>query len=270
MSDRAVAPRTGRGHDLGAWPPPPPDPGPRGAVVVRLAVGMVVLTAAMLAVGLAITRLDALSGVRAWDASIESWWAAHRTPTLDSLTHVGSSLSDTVTAVVVTVVAVLALRAWLGRWYESVVVVVSIGGELLYFLVLTAVVGRHRPDVPHLDPAPPTSSYPSGHVGAAVALYVCLAFLVARYARNRVVAAVVPVLLCLVPFVVAVSRMYRGMHFPTDVLMGAVGGLAWLAVVLRVLMTGEPRGDVELATEPEPEERTVDVRVLPSSPRTSS
>lgn len=34
------------------------------------------------------------------------------------------------------------------------------------FVTVSAVIGRARPDVPHLDPAPPTSSYPSGHVGA--------------------------------------------------------------------------------------------------------
>ena len=241
MSENLTSTRGRQAHAADRWPPPHPDPGPRISVVARLATGMVVLTAVMLAIGLTLTRLDALSGVRAWDARVEVWWAEHRTTTWNTLSHVGSSMSDTVTAVCVTVVAVVVLRLWLGRWYESWVLVVSIGGELLYFLVLTAVVGRQRPDVPHLDAAPPTSSYPSGHVGAAVALYVLLAVVVRRYARTSLVRVALPPLLCLVPFVVAASRMYRGMHFPTDVLFGAVGGLAWLCVVLAVLLPRTPR-----------------------------
>ena len=48
------------------------------------------------------------------------------------------------------------------------------------------------------------------------------------------------VALCLVPVAVGVSRLYRGMHFPTDVVAGAIGGGLWLLVVLLTLM---PRHD---------------------------
>lgn len=134
------------------WPPARPQPGSVGGVAARLTLGMLVVTALMLALGFALTRAAMFAGVRAWDAEVERWWYAHRTPTFDAVTHYGSSMADTITAIVVTTVGALALRAWLGRWYESLVLVIAIGGELLYFLALTALVGRHRPDVPNLDP----------------------------------------------------------------------------------------------------------------------
>ena len=68
-------------------------------------------------------------------------------------------------------VLTVALRLWLGRWRESWTLPTPLVGELLAFLVVTAVVNRPRPGVPHLDAAAPTSSFPSGHTAPAVALY---------------------------------------------------------------------------------------------------
>lgn len=200
-----------------------------------LVAGMLALTVLLLAIGLALTRWSALAGVREWDQSVAEWWVSVRTPSLDSLTHIGSSLSDTPVAIAVTVVVFFLLRLLTHRWTASLVVLAAIFGELLYFLVLTSGVGRERPDVPRLDAAPPTSSYPSGHTGAAVALYICLAVIVWRYVGNRLLAAPLILVLCLVPVAVGLSRMYRGMHFGTDVMFGALGGLLWLIVVLAVL-----------------------------------
>lgn len=207
-----------------------------------LVAGMVALTLLLLAIGFALTRWSALAGVRAWDEDVAQWWVGVRTPTLDTLTDIGSSMSDTPVAIAVTVVAFVALRAVTGRWTLSWIVLAAIGGELLYFLALTSGVGRERPDVPQLDAAPPTSSYPSGHTGAAVALYVCLAVIVWRRVSQRLLAVPIAVVLCAVPVVVGLSRMYRGMHFATDVVFGALGGLLWLLVVLTVLW---PRADAE-------------------------
>jgi undecaprenyl-diphosphatase len=207
-----------------------------------LVAGMVALTLLLLAIGFALTRWSALAGVRAWDEDVAQWWVGVRTPTLDTLTDIGSSMSDTPVAIAVTVVAFVALRAVTGRWTLSWIVLAAIAGELLYFLALTSGVGRERPDVPQLDAAPPTSSYPSGHTGAAVALYVCLAVIVWRRVSQRLLAVPVAVVLCAVPVVVGLSRMYRGMHFATDVVFGALGGLLWLLVVLTVLW---PRPDAE-------------------------
>lgn len=223
-----------------AWPPAAPYPGSKGMVAWRLGLGAVAVTAFLVLVGLALTHLADAGTILTRDLQIDRWFAARRTTTLNTLTVFGSGSANTQTAIAVAAVAFLLLRWWLGRWYESWVVVAAIVGELVVFLAVTAAVHRARPAVPRLDVAPPTSSFPSGHTGAAVALYGCLAYLVLRYARRRALAVVCAVALCLIPVAVAVSRLYRGMHFPTDVLAGAVGGGLWLLVVLVVLM---PRHD---------------------------
>jgi undecaprenyl-diphosphatase len=170
------------------------------------------------------------------DTQIAQWVVAQRTPLLDEVTHAGTTTADTIVALAVTAVAVIGLRLWLGRWRESLIVVAAIVGELLIFLVITATVHRDRPAVPQLDQAPPTSSFPSGHTGAAVALYGCLAVILLRNVPRRWIAVGLAIIGFTLPLLVAASRVYRGMHFLTDVVAGAIAGGIWLTVVLMVLL----------------------------------
>jgi membrane-associated phospholipid phosphatase len=212
-------------------------------VVPRLLVGAVVVYAFLAGVGLLLTRVFADNAIVRNDRAVSQWFFEHRTTTLTPLSHIGSSMSNTSTAIALTVVLVVGLRLWLRRWRESIAVFVSIAGELFIFVLVTATVHRPRPTVPHLDAAPPTSSFPSGHTGAAVALYVGLAVILLTLSRaehgHRIGlggARVLAVLLCLVPLVVAVSRLYRGMHFLTDVIAGGLAGGLWMAVTMRALL----------------------------------
>ena len=199
------------------------------------------LALALSLVGWAIVHLATPSAMTAWEDSVNQWFFLHRTPHLDALSHLGSYLAETVTCIALLMVMVLVLRVWLGRWRESGALFAAIVGELLVFLIVTALVNRPRPDVPHLDAAPPTSSFPSGHTAAAVAFYGCLAVIMVRQLRPGWFAATITTVLCLVPIIVGVSRIYRGMHHPTDVLFGVVGGGLWLALVLTTLLPTPPR-----------------------------
>jgi undecaprenyl-diphosphatase len=90
------------------------------------------------------------------------------------------------------------------------------------------VVKRPRPEgVTHLDSHLPTSAYPSGHEAATACLYIAIAILVIGHARGwwrwlfLIPAIAMPVL-------VALSRMYRGEHHPTDILGSLVFAALWL------------------------------------------
>ena len=91
---------------------------------------------------------------------------------------------------------------------------------------------RERPTVPRLDHLPVNQSYPSGHVAASVVVYVGLALLISSRVRARWALILVWALAVALPIVVALSRMYRGMHHPIDVTAGALIGLSSLAVGL--------------------------------------
>jgi undecaprenyl-diphosphatase len=132
----------------------------------------------------------------------------------------------------VAILAGAAALALVRRWRPVVFLLVTMLGELALFLASSAMVDRARPDVPHLDGHLPTSSYPSGHVAATILLYAAIAMLVT--ARTRAWWRWLFVALAVVmPLWVALSRMYRGMHHPTDILLGSVVlAAAWLATTL--------------------------------------
>ena len=130
---------------------------------------------------------------------------------------------------------------WLWRrWFEPVFLVVSLVIEAAAFMVVTTVVGRDRPDVARLDASPVGSSFPSGHVAAAAA-YAAIAVVVFWHTRKRWARILVVLFAVFVPVIVALARMYRGMHFLSDTIAGAVLGCAAVALTA-VVLARSPEG----------------------------
>jgi membrane-associated phospholipid phosphatase len=197
--------------------------------------GLVVLTGVIVGIGLLLTKVFAGS-ITSWDDGVTRWFVAQRTPTLNTVTAFGSDLGSTVTIVAIAVLAAVVLgikRLW--REVELIVVVLTI--EVSVFLLSTLAVDRARPDVRRLDVSPPTSSYPSGHTAAAIALYVGLAIVVSSLTRSRVLRVIVWTLAFLLPVAVGLSRLYRAMHHPTDVLASVLLGAAALTIALLAART---------------------------------
>jgi undecaprenyl-diphosphatase len=154
---------------------------------------------------------------------------------LDRLSGPAADLGETWVVVGVGVVAAV-VAGWAFRsWRPVLVLAVLLAGELAVFLSATALVDRPRPPVPHLDAhLPPTSSFPSGHTAAALCLYGGVAALVLAGARGRWRRAA-PLLAALLVLVVAAARLYRGAHYPTDVLTSMLFAGTWLLGTLRAL-----------------------------------
>ena len=127
---------------------------------------------------------------------------------------------------------VVAFRWLFGRSRESPVVIYAVAGETAVFMATTLFIERPRPAVPHLDVAPPTSSFPSGHTAAAVCFYGSIAAIAVWHSRRRWLTTVAVILCAAIPLMIAISRVYRGMHYPTDVLAGAMLGVIWLSIVI--------------------------------------
>ncbi len=199
-------------------------------------------------VGLLITHVLVHSQLERADGQADVVLARDRTPTWNTVTHYATLLAETRTVVAVGLVVVLFLGLVLRRWREAGFVAVALVGEVAIFVTITLLVHRHRPPVPHLDAAPPTSSFPSGHTAAAVALYGGLALVTWRCARRTAVRVLALLAGVAAPLAVAVSRVYRGMHFPSDVIAGALIATGWLAVLVPVLLQGSSRGRRRLVT----------------------
>ncbi|MEO5609118.1 MAG: phosphatase PAP2 family protein [Ornithinibacter sp.] len=172
-----------------------------------------------------------LSALSESENDVNWWFQEIRTPLGETITLFMSSIGNTEYVIGVTVL-VAALIWWRTRqWWYAVVPLIAISLQATVFVIATHVVGRDRPNVERLDPTPPTSSFPSGHVGASSALYFSLALMATRI-TNVALRRVVIVLCVLAPFLVTYARLYRGAHHPTDVLWGMINGgvcalLAW-------------------------------------------
>jgi membrane-associated phospholipid phosphatase len=192
-------------------------------------VGFLVVAGVALALGALVEHFVVGHSLGRGDRDIARWFADRRTPTWNDLSLIGSYFAETATVLVILFVAivVLAIRR---NWPQIGLLVVSMTVEASVYVVATYFVTRDRPAVPRLEHLIVADSYPSGHTAAAVALYGTLAIVVWSLTKNRLWRSVTIALAFLAPIIVATSRMYRGMHNPTDVICGALIGAGCVVV----------------------------------------
>jgi len=197
-------------------------------------VGYVVLALFTTGMGLLVVHVLVHGPVGRWDGSLNRWFVARRTSRLDAWTKAFSLLAATGTVIAVGAAAIAALA--IGRvWRPIGLLFLGLVLENAVFITTTFLIDRPRPAVPKLDVSPPTSSFPSGHTAAAVVLYLGLAIVITLFVRHIVIRVLVWLTALLVPVAVAVSRVYRGMHHPTDVLAAfLLGGGCLLVAILAV------------------------------------
>jgi undecaprenyl-diphosphatase len=142
----------------------------------------------------------------------------------------------------------LAVSGYLLLWRKPgmalLVLAASLGG-VGWNLLLKAVFGRARPAlVPHLIEVS-SASFPSAHAMVAAAVYLSLGFLVARVLDRRRLKGYVLGVAMAAAFAVGASRVYLGVHYPTDVLAGWLAGLIWAFLCGLVALWLQRRGRVE-------------------------
>ena len=201
----------------------------------QLLVAAVLLLGAVVGVGLLVVHVGAGTAFERADVGVVAWLADHRVPWLDTVSAPLAELGNTKVIIGGGLVAAALAFVITRRWRAPLVIATVLVGEVLIFLASSAVVGRTRPPVSHLDAVlPPTSSFPSGHTAAAVCLYGAIAALILRGTRAWWRWAVLAVAVAVIVGV-AFARLYRGAHHPTDVLASVAFAVPWLLVTLRLV-----------------------------------
>jgi undecaprenyl-diphosphatase len=141
----------------------------------------------------------------------------------------------------------LMLRKYHAMW----LVLIATGGGLLASTLLKFAFDRPRPEVDHYSHVY-TSSFPSGHSMLAAVVYLTLGSLLTRLVPKRHVKIYLIVVALLLTFLVGISRVYMGVHYPTDVLAGWTAGLVWAMICWLVARYLQRRGAVEKDSENPP------------------
>lgn len=228
-------------NQLGPWPV-------RGTALRQFGLAYVALVALGLSLGFLLTGPMAASVLAEFDSDLAVRLAEERTPIWDSVTAVGSYLADTYVMIAAIAILTAGFAWYWKRWRESLTLGFGMALEALVFLTVSLTVGRDRPPVDQLDISPPTASFPSGHTGAAFTFYGALALIVFWNTKRTFPRLLAAVGASLTAISVGAARLYRGMHYLTDVVVGAGLGLICLAIAATIVDRAVGRRDARGAT----------------------
>ncbi|HVP44532.1 MAG TPA: phosphatase PAP2 family protein [Terriglobales bacterium] len=170
-------------------------------------------------------------GAARFDASVRAWVHGFASPTLTRAMQFASSLGS---EVLVAGLVVSLVAFGLLRWKRAALwMVVTMAGALVLDLALKAAFHRTRP-VPFFGPSPHTYSFPSGHSLFSFCFYMVLAGLVSARLRSPRLRVLVWTLAALIVAAIGLSRIYLGVHYPSDVLAGYLSAAMWAAAMITI------------------------------------
>ncbi|MFW6055825.1 MAG: phosphatase PAP2 family protein [Chloroflexota bacterium] len=159
-----------------------------------------------------------------------------RSPSLNTLMQTVTWAGSYAAAIVAVCLAFLLWRV--RGWRDSALrLAVAVGGAAAYNAPLKTLFARPRPEVIPAMASPETFSFPSGHTTIAVAFYGSLAVILWRRDCRTV-----PVALVMLTMIIGLSRIYLGVHYPSDVLGSLLLGTGWLYITTRIRTSGQTHG----------------------------
>ncbi len=209
---------------------PEPERAPRPTILIEATV-LISLAVAVLSLFL-LSKLasEMMEGetIR-FDLAVRSW--VHQfaspgmTPAMIAISLLGYDI------LIVELVFAIAVFLYLGWRHAAGWLTVSMAGALVLDLALKYGFHRPRPQ-PFFGEAPHSYSFPSGHALSSFCFYGVLAGLIAARTQSLVLRAAVGIAAALLVIAIGLSRIYLGMHYPSDVIAGYLAAAVWVATLL--------------------------------------
>ncbi|SIQ67311.1 phosphatase PAP2 family protein [Maribacter ulvicola] len=168
-----------------------------------------------------------------YDTAITDYVISYRTPTLTRyfkfMTHVGDIYGYLIVLTAFLLVSLLVFKRWKYVLQASLVLALATISNMM----LKRFIDRARPGIEHLVSVE-TLSYPSGHAMSAMAFYGFLIFLVTKFTMHKVMKYVLIIALITIILSIGISRIYLGVHFPSDIAGGFIAGIIWVVFCVLV------------------------------------
>lgn len=200
------------------------------------ALGIYLIGGATIAIACTALFVELASHVRSgatqrFDDTVMRWMGAHRIDWLERSLLEITALGTGLVVMMIVVISALFLIATQHRFSAFLLLVASAGGIVLN-AILKSSFDRPRPQLFEWLTEPSSSSFPSGHAMSSAIVYFTVAYLIARLEKRRWMRVLTIMASLLLVLLISVSRLYLGVHYPSDVLAGMVIGLAWAGFCL--------------------------------------
>lgn len=206
---------------------------PYVVLLVTVATGIVVagvLTALSAEIYDNVTDRDGVAGL---DRPVLNQLMSWRTPRLDSALTAYTALGGTAVMPFVAAAAAALLCWWWRRWTPALLMAIAAGGSLAMTVIGKHTIDRARPPtslaVPPFESSP---SFPSGHTLNSWVILLLIAYLVCVRVDRAALRVLVTGVAVALALAMGASRVFLGLHWFTDVLVGWTLGSAWLIVVV--------------------------------------
>ena len=204
----------------------------RTATGLGLTVGLLVAGAAVWNVGELLLEVVTGSPVVSTDRRVLNLVATLRTPQLDQAMYAVTYLGNGETLILLAAAAVLIAFA-AGRWRDATLLVLALVASELFFQVLKLLVQRPRPPLEDARIVQGSFSFPSGHAALSATFYGTIAYLlIVHVVRREDLRILVGILAGLLVLAIGISRVYLGVHYPSDVLAGWAAGALWVGLLI--------------------------------------
>lgn len=168
-----------------------------------------------------------------YDTTITDYVISYRSPNLTNYFKFMTNVGDVYGYLIVLVIFLLLSLLVFKRWKYVVQATLVLALATISNMMLKRFIDRARPGIEHLVSVE-TLSYPSGHAMSAMAFYGFLIFLVTKFKIQKVIKYALVVILILLILSIGISRIYLGVHFPSDIAGGFIAGFIWVVFCVLV------------------------------------
>ena len=173
-----------------------------------------------------------------YDQQISDYVISWRTPLLTEYFILVTNVGDLYGYLVMVIIAIIVSFLYFKNWKYILQTIFVLLLASISNVMLKRLVDRPRPGIEHMVVVE-TLSYPSGHAMSAMAFYGFLIYLFYRFKINRMLKYGIILILIVMILSIGMSRIYLGVHFPSDIAGGYIAGLIWVFFCILLFNLGE-------------------------------